>query len=108
MTLSLHTDESARRALADSEQWPADDGVDHGACVTPAMLRTLAEVVSAHPDSQVEVYRDWEGSAFVFVTDAAGPHNSLALTDTGRIGFGGVNLPSYFDSYAALLADFHR
>lgn len=108
MNLILQTDAEARDVFADSEQWPASDGVDHGARPTPAMLRTLADLADVLPDdATLTVCRDWEGCPVGIlgpgdaeIAAQYGVGDVLALTTEGRIGSGGVNQPAYFDSVA--------
>jgi hypothetical protein len=102
--LILHTDASARELFGESEQWETEDAVDHGARPTIAMLQTIADVRRAYPLATLQVARDWEGCPVIVCDGPDGPMDVLALTETGRIGFGGINMPRYFDSFADLMA----
>jgi hypothetical protein len=114
MQLILQTDAQAREYFTTSEEWPADDGIDHGANPTPAMLRTLADLAQLLPDDvTLTVCRDWEGmpiGVFDRPGDAEragqyGVSDIVALTNSGRIGAGGINLPLYFDSVVEYICD---
>lgn len=67
----------------------------------------LKELAGIRPDAIVTLARDWEGCIFALVDGEAGPFDVLAFTEDGRVGFGGINLPVYFDSFEELLED-HR
>lgn len=108
MNLILQTDAEARAEFSDSEQWPVDDGADHGARPTPAMLRTLADLAELLPDDvTLTVCRDWEGCPIGVLGqgDAEraaqyGVGDVIAFTNAGHVGTGGINMPVYFDSVA--------
>lgn len=97
----LLTDKGARERYGDSEQWASDDGIDHGAeGLWGEALRTLYTLLPlTAPRTTLWVMRDWEGC---LVVDVRGDErlDTLALTDDGRIGHGGVNQPRYMDVHA--------
>lgn len=108
MILHLLTDAEARAlSPADYEEVPADRDCGAGA-LSSAVLHRLAEVGSVlADDAELQVMRDWEGCLVAYIPDVPehlGVYGVLALTGDGRIGEGGVNLPRYFDSFAAMLA----
>jgi hypothetical protein len=46
--------------------------------------------------------RDWEGFLIV-VADASECFDILSITGNGRIGYGGINMPRYFNTLAEVL-----
>lgn len=71
---------------------------------TPAVYRTLGDLLGAvAPEAIVTVGRDWE--RFV-VADVQGDDRFFAfyISERGRIGFGGVNQPVYYDTVSEMLA----
>lgn len=78
-----------------------------GSLTAPVLYR-LAELSSVLADSDmVTLVRDWEGCLVGLVDDKSRVFSgeTLAFTESGTVGFGGVNHPKYRDSIAALLLD---
>lgn len=110
MILRLLTDSEARASFGDSEQWEETETetgrkVDHGVGETsPALLRVFADLSDVIGDipATLTVCRDWEGclSGLLETEDVwdIGLSDIIALTETGRVGSGGVNQPLMFDS----------
>jgi hypothetical protein len=86
------------------QRFPDDADVREAGDLPAPVLRTLAELATVVTGA-ITLARDFEGCLFALVEDASGPFDVLALTDDGRIGFGGVNLPTYFESVAQLIED---
>jgi hypothetical protein len=56
-------------------------------------------------DTTITLIRDWEGSAYGLGDAEGDPRfEVLAFTEDGRVGYGGVNHPAYYDSFAEWLA----
>jgi hypothetical protein len=66
------------------------------------------ELAGILPDAILTIARDWEGMPFAMVDGQSGPFDVLALTEDGRVGFGGINLPVFFDSFEELLEDYRQ
>lgn len=76
---------------------PDDEAFTMGP-IPDALQATLDDLLDVLPASAtVSLMRDWEHCPVAMVTGANGL-DVLALTERGRIGFGGVNMPAYFDS----------
>jgi hypothetical protein len=64
-----------------------------------ARLEELGERIER--DTTITLFRDWEGNAFGLSDPEGDPRfDVLAFTDDGRVGYGGVNQPAYFDTVA--------
>ena len=92
------TDEQAKA------RYPDDDDVKGAGDLPNAVLERLREFERLAPNAYLRISRDWEGFLFAEV-EGDDRFDVLALTDTGRVGHGGINLPRYFDTLADLLED---
>lgn len=76
--------------------------------VSPAIERTVATLAARlPPGTTVHVARDRQDCCLAVVEDAHGRDpigEAFALAADGRIGFGGVNQPRYYDTVDELLA----
>lgn len=63
----------------------------------------IDELVTTLKDgAEVTLYRDWEGMACA-VIEGDDRFESLYLTDEGRVAWGGINLPEFYDTVAEYL-----
>lgn len=73
--------------------------VPRGLCV-----RVLEIERHLRPDAVLTLARDWEG-CIIGLVEGDDRVDVLAFTEHGLVAHGGVNIPTYFPSFADLLAN---